>query len=172
RIYSYTKEKNLKELARKSVNYSIKAQNPEGSWVYGEMQHHQWIDNFHTGFNLCAINNYQKYTKDKRFNQNILLGLKYHLKNHFLNDMTPKYYNNKIYPIDIHNYAQGIITMLEFGKIKKAKQLANKATRTMQDEKGYFYYQKQKHLTNKIPYIRWSQAWMFYALSKLGENKK
>ena len=33
-------------------------------------------------------------------------------------------------------------------------------------KKGYFYYQKRKLFTIKIPYMRWSQAWMFYALSE------
>jgi len=37
----------------------------------------------------------------------------------------------------------------------------------MQDIEGFFYYQKWKWYTNKIPYIRWSQAWMFYALAYL-----
>jgi len=35
----------------------------------------------------------------------------------------------------------------------------------MQDSKGFFYYQKYKYTTCKIPYIRWAQSWMFYAFS-------
>ena len=34
----------------------------------------------------------------------------------------------------------------------------------------HFYYQKTKWHTTKIPYIRWSQAWMFYALSLLNSK--
>jgi hypothetical protein len=48
-----------------------------------------------------------------------------------------------------------------------AERIADWAIENMQDETGYFYYQKTKLFTNKIPYIRWSQAWMFYALSYL-----
>ncbi|MCK5633344.1 hypothetical protein KAH94_06320, partial [bacterium] len=33
--------------------------------------------------------------------------------------------------------------------------------------KGYFYYQKHFIYFNKISYMRWSQAWMFYALCSL-----
>jgi len=36
----------------------------------------------------------------------------------------------------------------------------------IQDEKGYFYYQRYRFFTNKIPYMRWSQAWMFYAITE------
>jgi len=35
----------------------------------------------------------------------------------------------------------------------------------MQDNSGYFYYQKHKYFTNKISYIRWGQAWMMLALA-------
>jgi hypothetical protein len=35
----------------------------------------------------------------------------------------------------------------------------------MQDKEGYFYYQKRKYFTNKISYMRWTQAWMFFALT-------
>jgi hypothetical protein len=37
----------------------------------------------------------------------------------------------------------------------------------MQDKEGYFYYQKKRWYKNKIDYMRWSQAWMFYALTQL-----
>ena len=35
----------------------------------------------------------------------------------------------------------------------------------MQSKKGYFYFQKKKGITSKIAYMRWAQAWMFYAFS-------
>jgi hypothetical protein len=53
-----------------------------------------------------------------------------------------------------------------------AQRIARWAIDNMQDESGYFYYQKTKWYTNKIPYIRWSQAWMFYALSSLEAHVK
>ncbi len=162
------KEKKLLKISKKAINYSISKQNPDGSWYYGEMSHHRWIDNFHTGYNLFSIKKYQVYSKDKSFQKNLDMGCKYHFKNHFLADLTPKYYDNKIYPIDIHNFAQAIITFLEFGYLEKSKKLAFLAVSTMMNKKkGYFYFQKHRFYTNKIPYMRWSQAWMFYALSKL-----
>jgi hypothetical protein len=33
------------------------------------------------------------------------------------------------------------------------------------ERKGYFYYNKEKYFTNRIPYMRWTQAWMFLGLS-------
>jgi hypothetical protein len=36
----------------------------------------------------------------------------------------------------------------------------------LRDNTGYFYYRKGKLMKNKIPYIRWSQAWAFHALTE------
>ena len=82
----------------------------------------------------------------------------------------PKYYHNSLYPIDIHCSAQGIVTCLKLNQydiksLEIAGNIAKWAIENMQDKKGYFYYQKTKWFTNKIPYIRWSQAWMYYALA-------
>ncbi|MBL7086869.1 MAG: aspartate-semialdehyde dehydrogenase [Candidatus Cloacimonetes bacterium] len=166
RLFSYTNNKKYKNFSIKSVQFSTKAQKDNGAWVYGERNHHQWIDNFHTGFNLIAIKDVQRYLKTKQWQNSINIGLNYHLKNHFLSDMTPKFYDNKLYPIDIHNFAQGIYTLLTFGYKEKAEQLLKRCIELMWNEKeGYFYYQKTKLYKNKINYIRWSQAWMFYALT-------
>jgi hypothetical protein len=49
------------------------------------------------------------------------------------------------------------------------KELINKVLNwtinNMQSKKGYFYFQKKKGITSKIAYMRWAQAWMFYAFS-------
>jgi hypothetical protein len=81
----------------------------------------------------------------------------------------PRYYHDRTYPIDIHCCAQGILTYLEFGDAKKANQVAQWALKNMWDEHGFFWYQRGPHSTNRIGYMRWSQAWMYYALKELIE---
>lgn len=169
RVYSFTGEKELIEEARKGVSYCCNYQNQDGSWAYSTLPYHQWIDSFHTGYNLEGIAEYEKFSGDTSFSENIKKGMTFYLDNFFLPDGTPKYYHTNIYPIDIHSPAQFILTLVRTGKFKEQKDLAEKVTKWtinhMQSEKGYFYYQKKKFWTSKIPYIRWSQAWMFYALS-------
>ncbi len=46
----------------------------------------------------------------------------------------------------------------------------NWAMNHMWDERGYFYYQSLPLYKIKISYMRWSQAWMLYALACLQEN--
>ncbi len=169
RIYAYTDNEELKNMARKSVLYCVKNQQKNGAWAYGTLPYHQWIDNFHTGFNLEAIADYQKYTQSNEFDEYLNKGLDYYLNTFFLDTGMPKYYNNKIYPVDIHCAAQLPVTLEAMGVLEEYKTLServlNWTIKNMQSSKGYFYYQKGKNKTIKIPYIRWSQAWIFKALS-------
>ncbi len=169
RIYHYTKDQKLLLAAKGSVNACISAQQKNGSWMYGELEIQNWIDSFHTGYNLECISEYQKYSKDISFQENIDIGLDFYLENFFLKDGTPKYYHDKVYPNDIHCPAQLIVTLYHLNKLEKYKRLIDRVLKwtisNMQDKKGYFYYQKRKYWSIKIPYMRWSQAFMFYALS-------
>ncbi|HSV10841.1 MAG TPA: hypothetical protein VLI68_08730 [Hanamia sp.] len=169
RVYSFTGETRLIEEARNSVAYCCSFQKADGSWGYGTLPFHQWIDNFHTGYNLECISDYMKFSNDYSYNNHLKTGFEYYANTFFTKEGIPKYYNNSIYPIDIHASAQLIITLIKLGKFEEQKALANKVLSwtisNMQSKKGYFYFQKNKFFSSKVPYMRWAQAWMFYALS-------
>ena len=177
RVYSYTKNEELLNVARESVLACVNAQREDGAWIYGELAIQSWVDSFHTGYNLECISEYQRYSNDNSFSKNIELGLKYYLDNFFLEDGTPKYYDNKVYPIDIHAPAQFVATLSRLGKLKEHQKLVDKiitwTVEHMQDKsEGYFYYQLKNGVSSKIPYMRWAQAWMFYAYTFLLLEKK
>lgn len=173
RLFSYAGEARHKEHAIKAARYSVRSQREDGAWVYGEKSHHRWVDNFHTGFNLVALHAVHRHLPDELWRRSIDSGLDYHLRHHFTEDMIPKYYDTTLYPIDIHNYAQGIDTFVTFEHPDKALRLVEKCIDTMWDDgKNYFYYQKTRWTTNKIDYIRWSQAWMFFALTRYELDRK
>ncbi|NOU59286.1 delta-aminolevulinic acid dehydratase [Marinifilum caeruleilacunae] len=169
RIYSITKEESLAEEAKRSVQFSVNYQNADGSWAYGTLPYHQWIDNFHTGFNLEAMADYQRYTGDETFNKAIVKGLEYYLNHFFTDEGVPKYYNNTIYPVDIHCPAQLPITLSKLNVFSQNLELMERVLgwtiSNLQSPEGYFYFQAGKRMKIKIPYIRWAQAWMFLALS-------
>ena len=169
RVYSYTKDESLKIEASKAVQYACNYQQPNGAWSYGTLSYHSWVDNFHSGFNLECIYEYGEYTGDHSFARYIEKGFDYYVNTFFCADGASKYYNNKLYPIDIHSPAQLIVTLAKLKRFKKYEQLAEKVLQwtitNMQDPKGYFYYQKKKLWSSKVPYMRWAQAWMFYAMT-------
>ena len=45
--------------------------------------------------------------------------------------------------------------------------MARWAIENMQSKDGFFHYRKGRFHTNKIPFMRWGQAWMMLALSRL-----
>lgn len=167
--YYYTKNDSYLAAARESAVACTAAQNNDGSWFYGELPVQQWIDSFHTGYNLEALSTYQLMTGDTSFSESIKKGFDFYLGNFFMPDGVPKYYHNKTYPVDIHSPAQLIVTLCSSGKLEEQRDLADRVLnwtiRNMQDPSGYFYYQKHRLYTNKISYMRWSNAFMFNALS-------
>tara|TARA_B100001093_G_scaffold490155_1_gene528955 strand:+ start:3601 stop:4782 length:1182 start_codon:yes stop_codon:yes gene_type:complete len=167
--YKYSANEKYKIVAEQTIRATCEGQNKDGSWIYGLLETQQWIDSFHTGYNLDAISVYEKCTGDKQFSLNLERGFKYYIANFFEENGTPKYYNNKMYPIDIHCPAQLFVTLSKLNRFKIHQELASKvfnwSIKNMQSEKGYFYYQLKKNWSSKISYMRWSNAFMFNALT-------
>lgn len=167
--YKYTKNEVYKTTAAQIIKTACKGQQPDGSWVYGLLPIQSWVDSFHTGYNLDAISHYQKYCDDYQFKNYLTDGFTYYINHFFLSDGTPKYYNNKIYPIDIHCPGQLLVTLASLNAYNENSELSARVLQwtltNMQHKNGYFYYQIKKGLSSKISYMRWSNAFMFNALS-------
>lgn len=167
--YHYTGHERFKEEARKAVQFACNHQQANGAWAYGTLPFHSWIDNFHTGFNLECIYEYGLYTGDDSFAPCVEKGFTYYIDTFFCADGASKYYSNQLYPVDIHAPAQLIVTLSKLGRFSEYRVLADKVLQWtithMQDRQGFFYYQKKKWVSSRIPYMRWAQSWMFCALS-------
>jgi len=169
RVSQFSEEKKFCAFAKKAISYSISKQERDGSWFYGPSQKDKWIDHFHTAFNLLSIYEYLKIVRDVETQKSLEAGYKYYCNNLFDNYI-PKYFTNKLYPIDIHSIATSVITFLTLPFEKevnrnRALQLLKWTVENMQDESGAFYYQKHKFYINKNIYMRWGQAWMLLALA-------
>lgn len=169
RVYLLTKNDSLLSQAEEAVKFTINHQNPDGSWFYGTGNKSLlYIDNYHSGFNLVALKQYIDYSGNSEYKEQLIKGYDYYRKTFFLPSGAPRYYHNKLFPADIHCCAQGIITHTVFGNLEEAEKIANWTLEHMFDDKrGFFYYRKYPSYTIKIPFIRWGQSWMFYALTKL-----
>ena len=163
-------DQNMAKVAHKVCMQSIKEQQPDGAWVYGGRGHHGFIDGFHTGYNLEALNMAKHSLKVSDFDSAINKGMQYYRNHFFHEDGTPKYYNNSTYPIDMHLVSQAILTLLKVGNTNTDKDMAKKvidwAIENMYLEKtGYFRCQITRWYKNDICYIRWTQAWTYYSIA-------
>lgn len=171
KAYSISKDNDYKNVVEKVITSTLKAQGKDGHWPYGTLPHHQFIDGFHTGYNLEALYRINQIMANDDIAKSIEIGLQYYVDNFFNDDGRASYYHNNPYPLDPHSVAQAIITINLIDKEKYSDlrdKIASYCCNNLWNEKhGYFYYQKQKSITNKICYLRWTQAWMHLALSTL-----
>ena len=172
RVYRHTNEKILFENAKRSIKYCVDKQNPDGSWFYGTDSNQNWIDSFHTAYNLESIYEYQIFSGDTTYNNVYNKGFQYYIRTFFTDKGIPKYFHNSIYPVNIHSVSQLIILLSKTNLLDENSELLKKVLgwtyKNMWDNKrGYFFYELHKGYKITIPYIRWAQAWMFYALSYL-----
>lgn len=172
RAYSHTSDRKFLLPALQVARYSASRQKADGSWQYGEAASQHWIDNFHTGYNLCGLRALSNYLGTDEFDSVIRRGFDFY-RRHFLGaDGSALYYPDRPYPIDIHSVAQTIITLVTFkdvdpGNLPLAQSVLDWAWTHMWDDRGFFYYRVLRSHTNRISYMRWSQAWMLLALATL-----
>jgi hypothetical protein len=159
------------------MHYLADAQQGSGAWAYGEGRMQQWVDGFHTGYNLSALLTYCRFTGDHSFDSIVARGYQYYVQNFFREDGAPKYFNNAVYPIDIHSCTQAMLTFCDFwnedaSAPQRAVNMAEWTIRNMALPDGSFCYQKHALWTNRTPYMRWGQAWTFRSMARLALQLK
>ena len=164
------------EPALEAARSSVASQHEDGSWAYGQAPTQQWIDNFHTGFNLVALRRIRDYAGTTEFDGAIRRGFDFFKGHFFREDGAPKYFHDAVFPIDIHSAAQSIITLTEFAdfgedNIDLAFSVLDWTLRYLRHPKGYFFFQRRPGFTSRTPLMRWSQAWMLLALATLLDAK-
>jgi hypothetical protein len=177
RIYHHTGDDQFLAPALRVARYSIGKQRGDGSWLYGEGAKQNWIDNFHTGFNLGALRTIARSLNTSEFEENLHRGFRFYRKNFFLENGTPKYFHNRTYPIDVHAVAQSIITLVDFQDLDPsnaafADSIFEWAVKHMWSEQGFFYYRLLRLCTIRTSYMRWSQAWMALAMATLAAGSQ
>ena len=167
------------DLAIRAARFVIRHQNKDGSWMYGTGDQQQWIDNFHTAYVLSSLFRIGKacQTDDPEIIKALGDGYDFWSKSFFLADGWPKYYHDQLHPADSHAAATAIVTLTELrelddGALSLAEKIAAWAIDNLRDASGYFYYQRRRLFTVRTPFMRWTQAWMVYALARLLEEKQ
>ena len=172
RAYKYTGLEKFLPPAFRVARFSASRQQDDGSWYYGDEPTQRWIDNFHTGFNLGALRCIDQYAGTTEFESRVRHGFQFYRANFYCPDGSVKYFHDRAYPLDTHCVAQSIITPLELKdldpeNVALARSAFQWAMQHMWDEKGFFYYRILRTCTIRTSYMRWTQAWMFLAMTML-----
>ena len=180
-----TGEVELKDTALRAARYVVRRQRADGSWAYGADSYQTWADNFHTAFVLDSLARVRRacveeLESDADLNvesrRAIERGYAFWRDGFFLADGWPKYYHDRVYPADAHSAGAGIVALTDLreydegGALELAERVGTWAVREMFDARGFFHYQRRRFRRVRTPYMRWSQAWMMYALARLLEE--
>jgi hypothetical protein len=168
----------LSDWAMRTARFVVRRQRADGSWAYGADDHQSWADNFHTAFVLGSLSRIIDSCEPARdeFEPALRRGYEFWKERFFLEHGWPKYYPDRLYPADAHSAASAIVTLVELrgrvpGALNLAEQIAAWVIKNLRDKSGFFYYQQRRFYKVRIPYMRWSESWMMYALARLWEGK-
>ena len=189
-VAALTGEEDLREWAVRGARYVVRRQRTDGSWAYGAAEFQSWADNFHTAFVLTSlsriieagniIESSESNSDDAAYRNEFVVavrrGYEFWRERFFLADGWPKYYHDKLYPADAHSAGAAVAALVELrwldsDALKLAEKIARWAINELRDGRGFFYYQRRRFYTVRTPYMRWSQAWMLYALARLLEAR-
>jgi len=176
-VGALTKETELCDVATRAARYVVNHQRNDGAWSYGMAPTQSWIDNFHTAYVLFSLKRIiEACPSGAEFQSSLERGYRYWKSNFFLAEGWPKYYDDNPYPADAHAAASAIVTFVECrnldeSSLNMAQNVARWTIQNLRDERGFFYYQRRRFYTIRKPYMRWTQAWMLYALARLLESE-
>jgi len=172
------KESSLCEWAKRTARYVVRRQRADGSWSYGGDDYQSWADNFHTAFILTSLSRIIRSCESApdEFESALRRGYEYWHEQFFLANGWPKYFPGGAYPADVHAAGAALVALAELrgqipGTLLLADKIAHWTTENLYNRSGYFYYQRRRFYTIRIPYMRWSEAWMAYGLARLIEAK-
>jgi len=180
KVYFLTANEELPDIIRKAVEFTLHYQKSDGRWDYATNFDNNIVDSqtdFHQGFLLESLYEITNYCNINGVNASIEKGLKFYYDELFFKNGQSKWRLPKTNPTDIHAQAQGIITFSKLNEFNCnysvfADKIAKYTIGNMMQADGSFIYQKNRCLSNKISYMRWSQAWMLLALATLHKEQK
>jgi hypothetical protein len=187
-------EASLCQWAMRAARYVVRRQRADGSWAYGGDDYQSWSDNFHTAYILASLSRIIDALKSEpeagsslgvvdatssldELDNSLRRGYDFWTERFFLSNGWPKYYPDRLYPADSHSAASAIVTLVELrgrvsGTMILAENVAQWAVENLRDQRGFFHYQRRRLHTVRVPYMRWSEAWMAYAFASLLEGKR
>jgi hypothetical protein len=172
-------DNSCRDLALKAMKFTLNRINEDGSIYYGTGSQYTTVDNYHTGFVIRTLVNINLILQDPLIRTKIDELFNYYFTHFFHLNKYPRITNTSLNPVDIHSVSESILVLDNFRKSSSSiETVFNNVVEFAVNEmyckkKGYFIY--RVYITKggksikkvKIPYLRWSQAWMNFALSSI-----
>lgn len=165
RAYHVTKFEDYKELADKLVNFILAEQNEDGSWYYwsSHQRVNEGIDSLHQCYIIQGLYRSWLVTKDPRI-KSAIDRCRTYIGNTFIDEqfLVRKFPEQK-HPYELIDAAEMVVTLDMLGEHELARTILDTTVvRFGLPEKPYFA--SRINPLTKIPFIRWGESQMFYAM--------
>ncbi|MES1220313.1 MAG: hypothetical protein ABUT20_32730 [Bacteroidota bacterium] len=168
-------------VAKRNINFILQSQNADGSWLYAvNDQRDAFVDNFHTCFVLKNLYKSNLILNDKLIGEAIKNGFNFYKKNLLDEDGLPipfaKLPRINIVKRELYDFAEAISLCNSLQKMDEEAltirdKLLNEVIEKYQKKDGSFVTRVSMFgILNKIPYMRWPQSQLFYALTNCLNN--
>jgi len=158
----------------RAAETSVRAIDATGYLPYADHPSGDWTDCFHHLYVIacCTVLERVNPHVDRAELGAALERLRGYLREHFVrDDGLVNYYPGRLHPIDPHNYAAAAIFAVSFGRDDDlppaiAEPLLRRVDELMWDSRrGRYSYRRHRRRRDSRLFLRWTQAWMFAALS-------
>lgn len=171
------------ETATRNLNFILQSQRADGAWLYAlDHPSDQFIDHFHTCFVLKNLAKLNRHLKSSAVSTAVERGYDYYRRELFDQQGLPESFavkpRRQIVRLEMYNFAEAITlgTILREQvppAFTESVRLATLLVQKFQLPEGYFT--TRVHLTglrHTMPFIRWPQSQLFYALTSLIEAQR
>ena len=172
RLASLTGRADLRDAAVAAIGFVVAHQRADGAWPYAEGEGRDWVDGLHTGYVLDAVRSCAELLADDGLASAYERGRTYYAERLFLADGTPKFFADAVHPIDGQYAAQAIRTFSAAAAdgpdwLERAWRTYGFAAARLSRDDGAFAFQRHRLRLDRTPHVRWVQAPMLDAMSRL-----
>lgn len=170
RMNRYNPDERATALVLQAVQTTLAAQDETGLWPYGEAANLRWADNFHTAYVLEGL---VAIADEFGVGEAALATGLNAWRARFLAGGDAGLYPDSLYPLEAHSYASAIdlccaAASREPSLLDYAEKIAERAIeRLWLEREGRFAYRVTRLGTNKRVFMRWTNAPMLRALTRL-----
>jgi hypothetical protein len=160
--------------AARAAATSVGAVDGSGYLPYADHPSGNWTDCFHHLYVIACVAVLERLNPhvDGAVFRGALTRLRSYVAKSFVrDDGRVNYYPGRMYPVDPHNYAAAAIFAVTFGGQDDlppgaAEPLLRRVDEAMWDaSRGRYRYRRHRRRSDARLFLRWTQAWMFAALS-------
>lgn len=168
----------FREVAQSSLDYSLSDQREDGAFEYWGPPDRaaKHVDHYHTGFILRALMSMQRFLQQPAIERGLQRGVEYYTQRFFDSSLRPLDYPDGRSLTNIRSCAEALLVHAELGKYiadaqYKIERILQWIDGNMLCSNGVFRYSwnpiSKRQDKGSMPYTRWAQAPMFYALARV-----